>query len=1085
MKNRKILPMAFAAAAIGSLAVSAAPTAPRWLRDVAISPDGATIAFTYKGDIYTIPTSGGKANQITSNKAYESVPVWSPDGSKIAFRSNREGSDDIYIVDATGGTPRRLTTGSAHETPIAFADNSRLLFAANGMPAQQSSRGPWLSQTYIIDIDTPQARPQLYLSIPMTAASIDSKGGMLYQDRKGFENLYRKHERSSGTADIWLFQDGNFKKLTDFNGHDLNPVWNAQGDAFYYISEQDGTLNVYKANADGSGSKQLTKFEKHPVRSLSAAADGTLAFSWDGDIYTMREGSQPTKLNVSIAADEYDSDLVKRLVKSGASNMAVAPSGEEVAFVLRGDIYVTNTKYKTTKRITDTPAQERCVDFAPDGRTLVYDSDRDGYWQLFTATIKNPDEKEFAYATDIVEEPLYKCSTAAQQPLFSPDGKQVAFLEDRTELRVINLADKKVNTALDGKYNYSYSDGDVSFSWSPDSRWLLASYLGEGGWNNMDIALVKADGSKVVDLTESGFTDSNPKWALNGGALTYATAKYGYKSQGSWGNQDDIVLMALDPEAWDAFNLTEEEAALAEKEKKDDSKDGDSASKDNKKSGKKDKKGKDADKKKEEVKPLEFDLDNRQYRTRRLTGSSAFVGDYFLSPKGDKLYYVANATEGGNNLLVRDLKKGETKVLLKGVNGGIEADKKGENIFVISYDGISKINLAKGDKESVEYEADYDRRPSLEREYIFDHMLRQVNDKFYDVNLHGVDWNYYGEHYRQFLPYIDNNRDFAILMSEILGELNASHTGASTSAGYSQMPTAELGAFFDPNFTADGLKISELLPRGPMAAKKAGIAVGDIILSIDGKKIEAGKDYYPLLAGKAGRKVRLEVKKPDGKIQFATIKPISSAQQSNMLYQRWVEHNQKIVDSVSGGRIAYVHVQGMNSPSYRTVYDELLGKYRNREAAIVDTRFNGGGWLHNDLAVLLSGKEYVRFTPRGRYIGSEPFSQWHKPSVMLVNEGNYSDAHGTPYVYKTLGIGELVGAPVPGTMTAVWWETQIDPSLVFGIPQVTNSNMQGEALENKQLDPDVLIYNNPGDELKGHDAQLIGAVNRLLEKLGK
>lgn len=268
-----------------------------------------------------------------------------------------------------------------------------------------------------------------------------------------------------------------------------------------------------------------------------------------------------------------------------------------------------------------------------------------------------------------------------------------------------------------------------------------------------------------------------------------------------------------------------------------------------------------------------------------------------------------------------------------------------------------------------------------------------------------------------------------------------------------------------------------------MSAKKAGIAQGDVIMSIDGHKIEAGKDYFPLLQGKAGKKVRLEVKKADGKTIFATVKPLSAGELQGMLYQRWVEHNQKVVDSVSGGRIAYVHVQGMNSPSYRTVYDELLGKYRNREAAIVDTRFNGGGWLHNDLAVLLSGKEYVQFRPRGRYIGSEPFSQWHKPSVMLVNESNYSDAHGSPYTYQTLGIGDVVGAPIPGTMTAVWWETQIDPELLFGIPQVTNADMNGKALENVQLNPDVIIYNQPADELRGHDAQLIGAVKHLLEKI--
>ena len=319
-------------------------------------------------------------------------------------------------------------------------------------------------------------------------------------------------------------------------------------------------------------------------------------------------------------------------------------------------------------------------------------------------------------------------------------------------------------------------------------------------------------------------------------------------------------------------------------------------------------------------------------------------------------------------------------------------------------------------------------------------------------------------------------------MSEILGELNASHTGSGHRGNGASLQTAELGAFFDPAYEGDGLKVTEVLPRGPLAAKKVDVKPGDVILSIDGKTIEAGKDYYPLLEGKGGKKTRLEIKRANGKTDFAEIKPMQRWYMSDHLYQRWVEHNQAVVDSLSGGKIGYVHVEGMDGSSFQTVYDQLLGKYRNCDAVIVDTRFNGGGWLHNDIALLLGGKEYVRFMPRGKYIGSEPFSQWTKPSVMLVNESNYSDAHGTPFVYQTLGIGDVVGAPIPGTMTAVWWETQIDPSLYFGIPQVTSVDMKGNVLENHQLNPDVLIYNNPGDELRGNDAQLAGAVKHLLSK---
>lgn len=1065
------------AALAGVCAAGAYAQSPLWLRNVAISPDGATIAFTYKGDIFTVPVGGGAARQITSNPAYDSYPVWSPDGSKIAFSSDRDGSVDIFVIDAKGGTAKRLTTNSGSEQPKAWLDDETILFTSSLAPSREAAQGPFSTQVYSVKTDG--SRPRMYSTVPMTAISVGKDGALLYQDRKGYENIFRKHERSSSTGDIRLVKDGKDKRLTTFEGNDQNPVWTSD-DSFVYLSEEDGTLNVYSRNLSGSDKRKLTSFTTHPVRSLSAASNGTLAFSWDGEIYTLVPGSEPSKVAVSITSDDYDRDHVEQLRRSGETTMAVSPTGKEVAFVIRGDVYVTSVEYPTTKRITDTPGQERRVSFSDDGRTLVYDSERDGKWQLFTARIKNDDEKQFAYATEIEETPLYSSDKPSQQPLFSPDGKKVAFLEDRTAIRVIDVATKAVTTALDGKYNYSYSDGDVEFAWSPDSRNLLASYIGNGGWNNTDIALVAADGSRVIDLTESGYSDANARWALGGEAITWESDRYGKRSHGSWGSESDVMFMALTPDAYDKINLTEEEAAIAkeeQKEKEDGEKSDSDKKKDKKKKDKKDKKDKD-----EEKPVVNFDFDNRAMRIMRLTPGSGAVGDYVLSADGDKLYYTVYDNTGSANLMERDLREGDTKVLAKGISGGIEPDAKVENLYVITRNGMKKVAVASGEVKDIEYEAPYDRHPSLEREYMYDHMLSQVRDKFYDANLHGVDWKAYGEAYRKFLPYISNNEDFAILLSEILGELNASHTGGRHYSG-AEYSTATLGAFFDENYDGDGLVVKEVIAGGPLSTAKSAVKPGETITAIDGTAITAGMDYFPLLRNKSGKRVHLQVTGADGKSRSIVVKPISRWAENDLLYRRWVRRNQEVVDSVSGGRIGYVHVEGMDSPSFRTVFSEMLGKYRNREAIIVDTRWNGGGWLHNDLAILLGGKEYVRFVPRGQYIGSEPFSQWTKPSVMLVNEANYSDAHGSPFVYQTLGLGDVVGAPVPGTMTAVWWESQIDPTIVFGIPQVTSMDMKGNVLENHQLTPDVEVYNTPDRVAAGIDDQILKSVEHLLKKL--
>ena len=1053
-----------------------------WMRYPAISPDGTQIAFSFKGDIYTVATNGGRANQITTNPAHDTRPIWSPDGKQIAFASDRLGGMDIYLVDKEGGIPTRLTTHSGNETPLAFKDNAHILFQANILPATDDMQFASAQFPQVYEVSTAGGRPVMFSSMPMEDISLSADGKtLLYHDKKGYEDAWRKHHTSSITRDVWMCNlqgERSYKKLSTFNGEDRNPVW-AGADTYYYLSEQNGSFNIYKANVNGGKPVQITRHEKHPVRFLTRAANGTLCYGYDGGIYTLKEGGQPQKVNVQVVTDKIDRDIIRQIKNNGATQIALSPEGKEVAFILRGDVYVTSTEYKTTKQITNTAQQERNVDFAPDGRSLVYASERDGVWQLYQAKLGNKEEKLFTYATHIEEERLTQSNVTSFQPQYSPDGKEVAFLEDRTTLRVINLATKQVRTVMDGKFEYSYSDGDQWYQWSPDSRWILTNYIGIGGWNNKDVALVNASGNgEIHNLTQSGYNDTGAKWVLDGKAMIWESDRAGYRSHGSWGAHGDIYIMFFDLEAYERFMLTKEELALveeAEKEQKNEKKE------DTGKKGKKD--AAKTDDKKDEVKPLTFDLDNCRDRIVRLTRHSSSLGDAVLSKKGDKLYYQASF-ERGSDLWCQDLKENSTKLVMKNIGyGQMIPDKKGEHFYLCTRGGISQVTVKDGKSKSVSFEALFDYKPAQERQYIFDHAWQQVKDKFYKEDIHGIDWESYRDAYRRFLPSINNNYDFQELLSEMLGELNGSHTGARYYASGPALATANLGVFYDDTYTGKGLKIKEIMKKSPFAIIKSEVTEGCIIEQIDGQTIEAGMDYFPMLEGKAGKKVLLGIYNPaNGKRFNVSVKAISSGEQNNLLYNRWVERCRKMVDKLSNGQIAYVHVKGMDSQSFRTVYSELLSdKNRQKKAAIVDTRHNGGGWLHDDLATLLSGKEYQRFVPQGQYIGSDPFNKWVKPSCVLVCEDNYSNAHGFPWVYKELGIGKLIGAPVPGTMTAVWWETQIDPSIVFGIPQVGCVDMRGNYAENNQLQPDIEVYNKPEDALKGIDTQLATAVQELMK----
>lgn len=1052
---------------------------PLWLRHSTIAPDGKTIAFGYKGDIYTVSTAGGQARQITSNAAFDGYPVWSPDGKHIAFSSDREGSLDVYIVSRYGGTPVRLTTNSGAETPVMFTDNGHVVFEAQGMPSTESIIFTSRSFPQLYSVATkPGMRPVLFSELTMKDPSMNAAGDLLFHDQKGYEDPWRKHHTSPITRDIWLRRNGRYTRLTTFGGEDRNAVW-GQGDTYYYLSEEDGTFNVYRRNIDGSGKTQLTHFKGNPVRFLSRSQNGTLCFGYNGELYTMTEGQEPQRIAVTITADPGEKTLDRQTITSGATEISVSPNGKEIAFVLHGDVYVTAIDYSTTKQITDTPEQERSIDFSPDGRSIVYASERGGRWQIYQSTIKDKKEDLFTYCTDITEEQLVKSDRTSFQPQYSPDGKMVAFLEDRTTLKVIDLKSHETRTLMEGKYAYSYSDGDQWFDWSPDSRWLICNYIGTGGWNNADIALVSADGKTPIrNLTNSGYNDGNGRFVLGGKAMLFQSDRAGFRSHGSWGAEDDAYLMFFDLEAYERFRMNKEEYARwkdtsdkAKKEEEEKKKADEKAAKD-----KKDNKPI----KPEKVEPLQLDVDNCRDRVLRLTVNSSHMGDCLLNPDGTVLYYQSRF-EGGQDLWKHDIREQKTQLVMKGVDGGMEADKDFKDIYVCR-GGIRKIDVASAKITPVTFEARFNYRPYEERTYMFDHIWQQVKDKFYDPQLHGVDWAAYRDNYRRFLPYINNGYDYSEMLSEMLGELNGSHTGARFYPDGARLQTAALGLFFDERYDGDGLKIKEVLDQGPFAQRDTKVKAGDIITAIDGDTILAGRDYNYMLDGKADKLVTITLRS-GSKSRLVNIRPITVSQQDDLLYRRWVRHNRHVVDSLSHGQLAYVHVRAMDSESFRTVFCELLAdSSRQKKAAIIDERHNGGGWLHDDLCTLLSGKQYQSFTPRGQYIGWDPWNKWVKPTCVMVCEDDYSNGHGFPFVYKTLGIGKLIGTPVAGTMTAVWWETLLNRQFVFGIPQVGCMDMTGKYGENNTLQPDIEVYNSPEDFLTGNDEQLKRAVEEMLKE---
>ncbi|MDM3870505.1 S41 family peptidase [Porticoccus sp. W117] len=1072
------------ASALALGAVSAQAADSEWYRNPAVSPDGSKVAFSHHGDIYVVSSNGGTATALTSHSAYDSYPVWSRDGKQLAFASKRYGNYDIFTVPASGGQPTRLTFHSSNDIPSDFsADGSSVLFTSLRMDSAQSTQFPSgrLEETYSVNLAG--GTPRQVTTIVAEKARYNRAGDkFLYQDKKGYEDQFRKRHRSSVTRDIWLYdtKSGKYSQQTHWLGEDRNPIWSNDEQSFFFTSERSGTMNVWQQNLASGEATQVTDHKHHPVRFLSADNNGNLVYGYHGSIYRLTGNSEPQKLNISIRNDFQVNPVQRAVSGNGASEFAVSPNGKEVALVLRGDVYVTSTEFPTTRRLTNTPGLERSVSFSPDGRSVLYAGERDGSWNLYATSLVEKDQKYFNNALKLQEKVLLANAEETFQPTYSPDGKEIAYLSNRDTLKVLNLKSGKSRTVLAEKYNYSYSDGDIRFAWSPDNKWIATSFI-DGRWIT-EIGLVDASGKKdPVNLTVSGYADAAPTWAMDGNAIVYASARHGRRNHGSWGSEMDLYGIFLNQDSWDKFRLTKEEYALKKEAKNGDKKDdkGDKK-KDKKKGAKKDKKP--------ETKTIDIDLANIEDRRARLTRHASDLAGGALSKDGRKLYYLAKF-EKGYDLWVQDYDENSTKLLRK-MNAGSAAmtmTKDGKSLFVIADGSIQKITLGNGKPKPVAYQAEIEVDGAAERREMFEHAWRQTREKFYVKDMHGVDWDFYKKEYLPKLDNLSNNQDFADVLSEMLGELNASHTGAT----YRPRPTpqsdntAALGIIPDYSYTGNGIKIAEIINKGPLLTKDNKIKPGMIITTINGEVINTNSNYYAMLNHKAGKRVLLTVNNPKaGKKEPSnfeqSVKAISFKDESGLRYQRWVENRRALVDKLSKGKLGYVHVQGMNTPSFQNTYSDVLGRHVNKDALIVDTRFNGGGWLHDDLNTLLSGKKYFDFFPRGRRIGSEPLVKWYKPSAVIAGEGNYSDAYLFPHSYQLLGIGPVIGMPVPATGTAVWWETMMG-DVRFGIPQVGMLDTNGNLQENRDLVPDHLINNDPYSIANGRDPQIEKAVKVLLE----
>ncbi len=1053
--------------------VSAQETERPFARFPDVSPDGRTVAFSFQGDIWTVPVDGGRAVRLTIHEAYESHPRISPDGTRLAFMSDRYGSDDIFVMELDDGNPRRLTYHSATDVLSDWTPDDRLLFETERTYAQVERE----NEIYHVAVSggTPDRLLDAFGYTPVM-----SPDGRFIAFTFRTNGEWRKGYHGPANKDVWLYdtRDDEYTRLTDFEGNDIRPQW-SDSRTLLFVSERDGTYNLYRQPLNDNGAptgdpEQLTRFEDDGVRDfdVGGGAGDVVVLERGTDLYVWREDAgEPRLLSIDLPRD-YRFDPVERRTYTGnTSEYAVSPNGKYLAFTVRGELFVTrNTDEESrTVRLTDHPYRDQDVAWLSD-TALIFTSDREGQYELYRLESADPEQPDLYLSLKHRAVRLTETEADESAPVMAPDRSQVAFRRGRGTLVVAETEDGRLGTEralLDGWATPS------GVAWSPDGRWLAYS-LSDLDFN-AELYIHAADGSREpVNVTQHPKGDGAPVWSRDG-------SKLGFLSLRNNGDSD-VWFVWLRAEDWQKtradWQELQEEEELAGEEENGDEEEADQA--------------------------VEIDFERIHERLEQVTSLPGNESDLAISEDGEWFYFVSNRGGRQSYDAEQDLHKvkwdgTEMEALTSGGQSpyDVTLGPKGKYLFMRRSGGrLARIDPSSGKLESLAFSARMNIEHPREREQVYDEAWRILRDGFYDPNFHGNDWEALGDKYRAWAMRASTNRDFRDVFNMMLGELNASHLGlyGPDRAETQRERTGLLGVEIDP--VDGGVRVERVVPNSPADRSSSRLEVGDEIIAVDGTPVTEAPNFYDLLADRADEKTILLVQR-DGREREVVIRPTGSLRRE--LYEEWVRERAALTEEYSNGRLGYIHIQGMNWPSFERFERELVAAGEGKDGIVIDVRYNGGGWTTDYLMAVLTVRQHAYTIPRGaaedlqreheRFRDHYPFGErlplaaWTKPAVALCNASSFSNAEIFSHAFKTLGLGPLVGEPTYGAVISTGGAGLIDGSFVRLPFRGWYVKATDENMENGPAVPDVIVETRPNSRADGEDEQLRAAVNTLLREI--